>query len=122
MNKMTRLALPTLMLLGTSIPTSTLLAESIRTNEVSSGACMIICSDVSFCKDYGYNDQTGTCTFSLDTAAPDYSRQQSNCPQVSPDNWVISYSDDSEKWKITCPSSIRREIDKPLPSSPSDRF
>ncbi len=122
MNRITRLALSTLVLLVASSLISTLVAQDIRTNEVSSGACMFICNDVSFCKDYDYNDQTGTCIFSLDIAAPEYSQQQRTCPQVSSGNWVISYSDDNEKWKITCPSSIRKGIDKPLPASPSDRF
>jgi hypothetical protein len=120
MNNTTRLTLSTLMFLVISLPASTLLAESIRTSEVSSGGCMVICDDVSFCRDFDYNRQSGTCTIFLDPANPDYSRIHETCPQLTSEKWVISYGTD--KWKITCPSSIRRGIDKPLPLSPSDRF
>ena len=77
-------------------------AESIRTNDYSWGACMIICEDVSFCSEADYNDKSGTCSLFLNSADSGYSRLRKRCPQSSPDQWIPMYAND--RWNIVCPS------------------
>ena len=86
----------------TAIAFSPVHAESIRTNDYSWGACMIICEDVSFCKVADYNDKSGTCTLFLNSTDQGYSRLRKRCPQSSPDKWVPMYAND--RWNIVCPS------------------
>ena len=78
-------------------------AQSLKTDKVSSGACMVICDDVRFCINIDYNRQTGTCTIFFNPADPDYVRLQKTCPQEPPQKWTISYA--NEKWAIKCPDN-----------------
>ena len=78
-------------------------AQQITTKELSSGACMIVCNDINFCRTYDYNDQTGTCTIVMQPDHSEFIQLKKSCPQIPVSNWVIFFGDDSEKWAIKCP-------------------
>lgn len=78
-------------------------AQKIVTRDISSGACMVTCNDVSFCRDYDYNRQTGTCTIFMNSNHRGFIRLKNSCPQVPVANWVIFLGDNVEKWAIKCP-------------------
>jgi hypothetical protein len=76
-------------------------AQSVRTREITSGACMVVCDDVSFCRSMDYDKDSGICTVHLNRDDPGFKALRHQCPQVAPENWVISYA--NERWSIGCP-------------------
>ncbi len=77
------------------------LAQRLTTSEVTGGACMVICDDVSFCQAMDYNRQTGVCTIFMNPADRGFLRMRETCPQMPPEKWVVSFA--NGKWKISCP-------------------
>jgi hypothetical protein len=76
-------------------------AQSLQTNEISSGACMVVCEDVSFCKTSDYNDGIGTCTIVMNPTDQGFIQQRNACPNVAPQEWIVSFS--GGRWQIACP-------------------
>lgn len=92
-------------------------AQSVRTSDVTSGACMIICDDVSFCQRPDYDAATGVCTIVMNPADPGFLAQRSACPLVRPERWVISFAND--RWTIGCPPGSTGPIPQ-APPPPAD--
>ena len=80
------------------------LAQRLTSSEVTGGACMVICDDVSFCQAMDYNRQTGVCTIFMNPADRGFLQMRRTCPQIPPEKWVISFS--NGKWKIVCPPRV----------------
>ncbi len=77
-------------------------AQSVQTNDVTTGACMVICEDVSFCRELDYDSAAGTCTIFINAGDPGYAKIQQACPQTPPNKLIVSYAND--RWDIVCPS------------------
>ncbi len=83
-------------------------AQSVQTKDVTTGACMVICEDVSFCRELDYDSATGTCTIFINANDPGYGKIQQACPQIPPDKLIISYAND--RWDIMCPSGTAGSV------------
>lgn len=97
-NRTTSLSLIVWLVGMTAIPAQ---AQRMTTTEITSGACMVVCDDVSFCQAMDYDRKTGTCTIFMNPGDAGFAELQNSCPESPPGKWAISFKND--KWKISCP-------------------
>ncbi len=71
--------------------------QMLRIPQVTWGACMIICEDISFCKNADHNSNSGSCALYLNSSHPKYLKLQHTCPKRY---WHAIYGND--KWDIVC--------------------
>ncbi|HHN73553.1 MAG TPA: hypothetical protein ENK13_05635 [Thermopetrobacter sp.] len=96
-------------------------AQRLTTTEITGGACMVVCDDVSFCRAMDYDRRTGTCTIFMNPAEREFRRLRRACPHVPPAKWVVSFA--GGRWKITCPprrSDGDLSQEPPTASDPTD--
>jgi hypothetical protein len=86
-------------------------SQQITTNELSSGACMVVCNDVNYCRTYEYDRQNATCTIVFDSEHEEFIQLRKSCPQTLSSELVISYDNDREVWRITCPTEAVDKVE-----------
>jgi len=74
---------------------------------------MVVCNDVSFCMNFNYNAQSGTCTLFMDPGKREFVQLEKSCPRTPVSNWVVSMDQDAEKWAIECPDPALKSAPPP---------